>query len=70
MNNLNLALSKAYRVREKVRVQFRAEGLNAFNRVRFGFPRTDYSPSATVFGRVLGAYNLPRIIQLTLRAEF
>jgi hypothetical protein len=70
MNNLDLAVSKEYRVRERVRAQVRAEMLNSLNRNRFGNPNTSYSPGSVSFGRVSSSRNLPRIIQLTLRITF
>jgi len=70
MNNLDLAISKEYRVRERVRAQVRAEMLNSLNRNRFGNPNTAFSPGSVNFGRVFSSRNLPRIVQLTLRIGF
>ena len=34
--NENMSLTKSFPIREKIRVEFRAEAFNVFNRVRFG----------------------------------
>ena len=54
MNNWDVSLFKSFRIRERVRVQFRAEFFNFFNHVSFsgvgtGLPATN---TATTFGQV------------------
>jgi hypothetical protein len=61
----DLALLKTFTVRDRVRVQFRAEALNAFNRVQFDEPdRTVNSPS---FGVISRQANAPRQLQFGLK---
>jgi hypothetical protein len=70
VNNWDLALTKNFRPWERMRIQFRAEMFNAFNRVQFGRANTTFGNTA--FGRVTGTApgNTPRTIQLALRVEF
>ena len=49
-------------------VQFRAEALNAFNRVQFANPNTTVTNSA--FGRVSAQANTPRQVQFGLKILF
>ncbi len=70
VNNWDLSLAKNFRPWEQLRIQFRAEMYNAFNRVQFGRANTTFGNNA--FGRVTGTApgNGPRTIQFALRAEF
>jgi hypothetical protein len=69
--NENLSLIKQTRITESTNIEFRAEFFNAFNRVVFGGPDTNFSDVATGgFGRVGGQANLPRQIQFALRFNF
>ncbi len=70
VNNWDLSLAKNFRPWEQLRIQFRAEMYNAFNRVQFGRANTTFGNNA--FGRVTGTApgNAPRTIQFALRAEF
>jgi hypothetical protein len=70
VNNWDLALAKNFRPWERMRIQFRAEMFNAFNRVQFGRANTTFGNAA--FGQVTGTApgNAPRTIQLALRVEF
>ncbi len=70
VNNWDLALAKNFRPRERMRIQFRTEMFNAFNRVQFGRANTTFGNAA--FGRVTSTApgNGPRTIQLALRLEF
>ena len=66
LNNSDLSLFKEFRpATETLRVQFRAEALNAFNRVQFGAPNTSVTSSA--FGRVTTQANAPRQVQFGLK---
>ena len=67
-NNMDMAIMKNYRVREKANVQFRGEFFNAFNRNRFGSPITGLGSKD--FGTVTGSMSSPRRIQLALRVTF
>ncbi|MDP2996943.1 MAG: hypothetical protein Q8N47_05600, partial [Bryobacterales bacterium] len=69
VNEVNLAIMKNFRVRERYKAQFRCEVFNAFNHPRFDGP--DASPSSNRFGRVTPAQqNLARIVQLALKVSF
>ena len=54
--------------KERVRLQFRAEFMNAFKRVWFGSP--DVNPSSGSYGRMPGQSNSPRNIQFGLKLAF
>ncbi len=64
---VDLGLTKAFFVTERHRVQFRAEGFNALNRVNLDNPNANLS-SATV-GRITSD-GPPRVFQLALRYQF
>jgi hypothetical protein len=51
-----------------IRLQFRFEMINAFNRTWFANP--DVNPASGNFGRVSGQSNQPRVIQLGLKFQF
>jgi hypothetical protein len=68
MFNYDLSLFKNFRATEKLNVQFRAEGLNAFNTPRFGGPNTSVTSSS--FGTVTSQANAPRQIQFGLKLLF
>jgi hypothetical protein len=53
---------------ERLRVQFRAEWLNALNRVQFSGPNT--TVTSTTFGVITGQANSPRQTQLGLKLLF
>lgn len=44
-NQLNLGLSKDFRVTESVKLQFRVEAFNVFNTIQWSSPNTDYNNS-------------------------
>ncbi len=66
--NWDLSLFKDFQVVERVKVQFRAEALNAFNTPRFSGPNTSVTSSS--FGVISGQANAPRQIQFGLKALF
>ncbi len=68
VNNFDLSLFKEFFPREYLRVQFRAEFLNAFNRVQFSAPNT--SVTSTSFGVISSQANSPRQIQFGLKLLF
>jgi hypothetical protein len=68
VNNFDLSLFKEFFPREYLRVQFRAEFLNAFNRVQFSAPNT--SVTSTNFGVISSQANSPRQIQFGLKLLF
>jgi hypothetical protein len=73
--NLDLSLVKNIPIREKVRLQFRAESFNAANHVNLGFvnggfsPGTDGKNASSAFGTITSARD-PRIIQLGMKLTF
>lgn len=64
----SLAILKDTLIRERFKLQFRAEFSNPLNRVVFGSP--DSNLSDTAFGKVLSQANNPRNIQLGLKLNF
>ncbi len=69
LSNLwDISLVKQLRAGNRVRAQFHAEFLNAFNRVVYANPNTD--PRSSDFGKVTSQNNLPRDIQLALKLIF
>lgn len=78
--NLDLALHKDFHMTESMRLQFRAEALNATNTVLFpgpdsnpgdGPPKLQSNGTYTGFGTVnLYQQNFPRIVQLALKLFF
>ena len=67
-NNTDLSLFKEFFPREYIRIQFRAEFLNSFNRVQFSGPNT--SVTNTSFGVISSQANSPRQIQFGLKVMF
>jgi hypothetical protein len=59
--NENVSLAKTFRVTERMRVDFRAEAFNVFNRVVFGGPQT--SLNSSTFGVISSQANSPRQMQ-------
>jgi len=68
VNNFDLSLFKEFLPREYLRIQFRAEFLNAFNRVQFSAPNT--TVTSTSFGVISSQANSPRQIQFGLKLLF
>ena len=65
-------MSRWQPIRERMRMQFRAEAFNAFNTPVFASD-PDQSPTSTNFGKIFrdnGQSNLPRNIQLGVRFIF
>jgi hypothetical protein len=70
MNNLDLALSRKFRVgkADGKMLQARIEAFNVCNRAQFGIPvRILEAPS---FGRAVNTVAPNRIVQIALRASF
>jgi Carboxypeptidase regulatory-like domain len=64
----NMSLTKTIPIHEKMRMEFRAEAFNVFNRVRFGTGSTQLQ--SQTFGVLTGAgsqINTPRNLQLALK---
>jgi hypothetical protein len=69
--NENMSVTRAFPIREKTRIEFRAEAFNVFNRVRFGTGNTQLQSAQ--FGVLTGAasqINTPRALQLALKFYF
>jgi hypothetical protein len=65
--NLNLALMKNFMLHERMRLQFRGEAFNAFNKANFGMPGQTFG--APTFGIINSARD-GRVIQLGLKFYF
>jgi len=68
INNWDISAIKNTQLTERIRMQFRAEFFNAFNRVQFDMP--DRNVTGGNFGKVTGQTNIPRQIQFGLRLLF
>jgi len=69
--NENISISKTFPIKEQVRLDFRAEAFNAFNRVRFGTGSLQLQSNQ--LGQLTGAgdlLNSPRSMQVALKLYF
>ena len=69
--NENMSVTRSFPIRERMRLEFRAEAFNIFNRVRFGTGSTQLQNAQ--FGVLTGSgsqLNTPRNIQLALKFYF
>ena len=66
--NWDLSVFKTYTFKERLKAQFRAEALNAFNSPLFLAPNTNVSSST--FGQITGQANFSRQLELALRFSF
>jgi hypothetical protein len=64
----NVGLLKNFYVRERLRIEYRAEFYNVLNRVNFGPPVTD--SNSVNFGKVASQLGNPRQAQMGLRLSF
>jgi hypothetical protein len=68
-NELNLGLYKNFKIRERLKIQYRFETFNTFNHPRFGAPNAD--PASSSFGRVTPTeQNNARLVQMALKVNF
>jgi Carboxypeptidase regulatory-like domain len=67
--NLDVALSRRFKVNERWSALFSAQLFNAFNTVQFGDPSVSLQ-SPQSFGVLSSQLNVPRIIQLGLHIDF
>jgi hypothetical protein len=67
VNNFDFTASKMTAITEKVKIQFKAEFFNIFNRVQFQVTNTQMTG---VFGTVTAQRNQPRLVQFALRLVF
>jgi hypothetical protein len=65
--DIDLALSRDFRIREKQTLTFRAEAFNLFNNVNFGTPNATLN--SPIFGTITTAAN-PRIMEFALKYLF
>jgi hypothetical protein len=68
INTWDLSLLKDTVLHEQIKLQFRFEAFNAFNRAQFGLPNV--VPSSTSYGQITSQANLPRSLQLALKLIF
>lgn len=66
----NMSLFKTFSVTEKLKAQFRAEALNAFNTPQFRSPNLAFGVSNANFGRITEQANFSRMYQLGVRFFF
>jgi hypothetical protein len=69
--NENMSVTRNFPIKEKMRLEFRAEAFNVFNRTRFGTGSTQLQ--SQTFGVLSGAasqLNTPRNLQLALKFYF
>jgi hypothetical protein len=67
INNFDFTASKMTAITERVKLQFKAEFFNIFNRVQFAVTNTQMT---SVFGTVTAQKNQPRLVQFALRLVF
>lgn len=65
MDNMNITLSKYFRIAENARVEFRSSAFNAWNHPVFGGPNTTVGNAS--FGRISSQANLSRQVEFGLR---
>ncbi len=68
MDNWDISLFKNTELSEGMRLQFRCEFINAFNKAQFNPPNT--TPTSTAFGAVTGESQWSRTIQFGLKLIF
>ena len=70
VNNWDIAITKTFRPKENVRLEFRADFLNAFNHTQWSGVSTNYTNApGNTFGWISGARD-PRFMQFLIRASF
>jgi hypothetical protein len=67
--NIDLSIVKFIPVKEKVKLEFRSEFFNTFNRVNFALPSTNVLVPATL-GTITSTAAGPRVIQFALKLSF
>jgi hypothetical protein len=68
LNNWDTAIMKNFPVKERIKVQFRAEFFNAFNHAVLG--GLDTNITGANFGQLLSQRNAPRQIQFGLKVQY
>ncbi len=64
----SMSLFKRFDIHDAIKMEFRAESFNTFNRVQFAPPDTTINDST--FGQISSQQNSPRTLQLGLRLVF
>jgi hypothetical protein len=64
----NFSMIRNYHIRERLAMQFQAEGFNALNHPVFAAPNT--TPSSSAFGTVTNSASEPRSIDFSLKLVF
>jgi len=64
-NNFDISFFKTTRITEAIRIQFRAESFNSFNRVELDRPNMTFGSAN--FGVITGANNIARQLQFGIR---
>jgi hypothetical protein len=73
--NVDLSIIKDFSIKERARIQFRAESFNVANHVNLGFPNATFVPGAnglnnsSTFGTITSARDA-RSIQLGMKLIF
>ena len=68
MSNLDLALFEIFQMKERFKLQFRAEFFNALNHTVLGNPNTTFTNGD--FGKILSTQTPPRMGELGLKLSF
>lgn len=68
VNNLDISAIKNIPIKERLRIQFSAQFINALNHPQFVAPNT--TPTSTAFGQLTGAYSWQRVIEFGLKITF
>jgi hypothetical protein len=66
--NYDMSLFKTFAIKERMKIQFRFESFNLFNRVQFAAPGTQ--AGSTTFGIISAQQNTPRELQVALKILF
>jgi hypothetical protein len=69
VDNVDGGIYKNFRLRDRLKLQYRFEAFNLFNHVRF--PAPDTNPGGATFGRITpNQQNQPRQVQMALKLSF
>ncbi len=66
----DLSAIKYFPIKERFKLQFRAEAYNAWNHPNFGNPNPNTTVTSGAFGTIRGQVRLPRQFQLALKLTF
>lgn len=66
--NVDVSLFRAFPIKERLNLEFRAEAFNVTNTPVWGSPVNNFSNAN--FGRVLNIANTPRQLQMALKLRF